>query len=199
MYYVNKSIINIFLMSKVLLEVPYHSQLNNKYNPTGSCNVTSAAMVVKYVYRKYDKNNKWLDKFPAYREQQLEDEMYRVMRSLGLSRHSPHDISTMIGLYGVQSRFDEFATIAEVKKHLDSGYPVICHGYFTSFGHIIVFVGYDDDKETFIVHDPYGEYWSNGYDNSKSGENLEYSYNLIRRTCIESDKSFWIHFVKGLK
>lgn len=185
-------------MSKVILDVPYHSQLNNKYNPYGSCNVTSAAMVVKYVYRKAGKDNGWLDKFPTFREEQLEDEMYRVMQHLGLKRHNPYDIETLIKLYGVDDKFEDFSKISSVKKDLDNGNPLICHGWFTDFGHIIVIVGYDDDEKVFYVHDPYGEYWSNGYDTSVNGANLKYSYNLITRVCIESDESFWIHHIDNL-
>jgi len=53
-------------------------------------------------------------------------------------------------------------------------------------------VGYDEYG--FIVHDPYGEWFSSGYRTDLSGSYLNYSYLLIRRVCIP-DGSFWVHFI----
>jgi hypothetical protein len=53
-------------------------------------------------------------------------------------------------------------------------------------------VGYDEFG--FIVHDPYGEWFSSGYRTDLSGSYLHYSYRLITRVCIP-DGSFWVHFI----
>ncbi len=168
------------------LEVPYKSQTDNFYNPTGSCNVTSIAMGLEY--------------FGVQKKttiQQLEDELYISMQQLGLSRHSPADLATMVTRYGIKDKLAFNATIEGVQKHLEGGNPAVTHGYFTSFGHIIVLVGYDE--RGFIVHDPYGEWFPDGYDrndnrNNEKGKFLYYSYDLIRRTCIP-DGEFWVHFI----
>jgi uncharacterized protein YvpB len=86
------------------------------------------------------------------------------------------------------------ATLQEVKTWLANGNPVVVHGYFTSFGHIIAIKGYDDVLQSFVVNDPYGEYFDSGYRTDLTGESLNYSYDLIRRTCMD-DGDFWVHFL----
>lgn len=173
--------------NKVLLPVPHLSQRDNLENPDGACNVTSFAMVFGYFGITKRTN-----------AAQFEDELYRYMEDNGLSRHSPIDLRNMARAYGLDARFDSKATIEQVKRHLSSGRPVVVHGYFTSFGHIIVIIGYDE--KGFLVHDPYGEWTSGGYDrndpngNNAKGKQLHYSYGLIERTCLTDDQ-FWVHFV----
>ncbi|MBO9999570.1 MAG: C39 family peptidase [Cyanobacteria bacterium SID2] len=166
----------------VRLDVPYKSQLDNWYNPTGSCNVTSLAMCLEYLGAARRSNIG-----------QLEDELYEYALERGLSRHNPYDLAKIVRDYGRQDTFRTNATIEEVKDWLADGNPIVVHGYFTSFGHIIVLVGYD--RDAFLVHDPYGEWFEWGYDTSANGAYLRYSYNLIERVCIP-DGSFWVHFIK---
>jgi len=168
----------------VKLKIPYKSQLDNEYNPTGSCNVTSIAMCLQFLGAKGKS---------AYRQfPQFEDELYEYALDQGLSRHNPYDLAKIVRDYGYQDYFTESATIEDVQDWLASGNPAVTHGYFTSFGHVIVFAGYNENN--FIVHDPYGEWYPSGYDTSVSGEYLEYSYRLIRNVCM-ADGNFWVHFI----
>ncbi|MGL5062853.1 MAG: glycoside hydrolase family protein [Microcoleus sp.] len=169
----------------VELPVAYKSQMDNENNPTGSCNVTSSAMCLEY----------WGIKSPNSR--QLEDLLYEWLRENGLSRHDPNHIKQAIEHFGCKDDFTTRATIPEIKKALDNGIPVIVHGYFTSFGHIIVLIGYSE--KGFIVLDPYGEWTAGGYDRNEpskpnKGERIVYSYGLIERTCLP-DGGCWAHFV----
>ncbi|MEB3323115.1 MAG: C39 family peptidase [Synechococcaceae cyanobacterium] len=169
-----------------LLDVPYLSQLDNVENPYGSCNVTCVAMCLYYLG------------MPRRTGVQLEDELYRKLEGLGRSRHNPYDLKYLIETYpGYKDIFRENGGIQDIQASLDADHPVIIHGYFTSFGHIIVVCGYDDTG--FIVNDPYGEWFSTGYDNSRSGEKLHYSYGLIARTCSPESQAnpqnIWYHSV----
>lgn len=169
----------------VVLNIAYKSQIDNANNPTGSCNVTSSAMCLEYWGLK------------AKGSGQLEDELYEWLESEGLSRHDPNHLKLAIEAYGCRDDFSARATIAEIKQAIDNAIPVIVHGYFTTFGHIIVLIGYND--KGFICHDPYGEWTSGGYDrndggNPKKGEAIVYSYGLIERTCFP-DGGCWAHFV----
>jgi uncharacterized protein YvpB len=167
--------------ASVKLNVPYKSQLDNWYNPTGSCNVTSIAMCLQFLGLPRRDNIG-----------QYEDELYEYAIYRGLSRHNPYDLAKIVRDYGGKDEFRENATIDEVKAWLVKGNPAVIHGYFTSFGHIIVVVGYNETG--FVVHDPYGEWFSSGYRTDLSGAYKTYSYNLIRRTCIP-DGNFWVHFI----
>lgn len=173
------------MKDKIKLDVTFKSQLDNHHHPTGTCNVTSLAMVLDFwkVPRKQQYR-----RFP-----QLEDELYAYMLESGLNPQSAGDLSRVATDYGLSAKFTTKATIEQVKQWVASGKPAIIHGYFTSFGHIVVVVGYDDTG--FIVHDPYGEWFATGYRTDLSGAYLNYSYQLIRRTCIP-DGDFWVHFIE---
>ena len=168
--------------ASVRLNVPFKSQLDNFYNPHGSCNVTSIAMCLRYLgVPRYDN-----------RYRQFEDELYRWCLDRGYSRHNPEHLARVVRDYKRKDDFTYWGTIERCQNHLRGGNPCVIHGYFTSFGHIIVLVGFDANG--FIVHDPYGEWFSTGYRTDKSGAFLHYSYNLIRRTCIP-DGQFWVHYI----
>ncbi|MEG4323073.1 MULTISPECIES: C39 family peptidase [unclassified Microcoleus] len=164
----------------VILNVPFKSQLDNKFNPTGSCNVTSIAMCLEYLG------------CVSKSALQLEDELYQYITHTGLNPHSPYDLAQIVVHYGYSDSFKVDATITECQAWLKSGMPIVMHGYFTNFGHIITGIGYDDTG--FWVHDPYGEWFDTGYRTDLSGANLHYSYNLIKEKCIP-DGSFWVHFI----
>jgi uncharacterized protein YvpB len=163
------------------LKIAYRSQLDNEENPTGSCNVTSIAMALDFlgISRKTISG-------------QFEDELYRYTLDNGLSRHDPNDLVRVVEAYGGHDNFRQDASIEDVKAWLAAGKPIVIHGYFTSFGHIIVARGYDQNG--FIVNDPYGEWTPSGYRTDLSGDGINYSYSMIKRLCIP-DGHFWVHFI----
>ncbi len=160
---------------------PYKPQTDNVYNPTGSCNVTSVAMCLSYYNAPRRRNYG-----------QFEDELYQYTLRKGYSRWSPYDLAKIVRDYGCKDYFTQKGTLEDLKDWLAEGKPTIIHGYFTSFGHIMPVVGYDDDG--LIVHDPFGEWFPTGYRTDLSGAYLRYSYRLIRQTCMP-DGDFWVHFI----
>lgn len=165
----------------IILPVPHRSQLDNVNHPTGTCNLTCAAMVLLSQGIKPRK--------PAI---QFEDELFEYVYDRKLSRHSPEDIAKVIRAYGCKDRFVWDTTLQEVKQWIYDGFPVILHGMFTRSGHIVV--GRGCDENGLFVNDPYGEYHRTGYDTTASGECLHYSNGLIADTC-NYDGQFWVHFV----
>ncbi|MBW4680533.1 MAG: C39 family peptidase [Microcoleus vaginatus WJT46-NPBG5] len=169
----------------VKLNVPYLSQLDNENNPHGSCNVTSVSMCMAYFGHPL-MNQKT--------GEQLEDELYRYCLDNGLSRHSPQDLDKLMTIYGYEDDFQPDAKWGDVKKWLDSGKPCIVHGWFSRSGHIIVIRGYNE--KGWIVNDPYGQWYSSGYDTNLSGAGLTYSYQMMKEIC-GTDGDLWIHYVSG--
>jgi len=129
---------------------------------------------------------------------QFEDELYQYALDHNLDRHAPSDLAKIVRDYKAKDSFDTHATIDGVKKWLAAGNPAVTHGYFTSSGHIIVLVGYDESG--FLVHDPNGEWFASGYDRNAFGASdtkgkfRHYSYGLIETTCC-TDNEFWVHFI----
>lgn len=170
-------------MNVTKLTVPYFSQLDNKNDPYGTCNVTAIAMCLAY----FGENSN------TPREQ-LEDELYHYMKQEGLNRRSPTDLAYVVGQYGLRDDFRQDGTIKQAQIHLQSGNPCVIHGWFTQSGHIVTLVGCDD--KGFLVHDPYGEWFENGYDRSASGAYLHYSYRMIERLCMPDGK-LWLHRISA--
>jgi GH24 family phage-related lysozyme (muramidase) len=162
------------------LNILHFSQLDNHHHPTGTCNVTAIAMCLHFFGIRGNGNG------------QLEDQIYRKMEELGLNRKSPYDLAQIVEHYGHRDRFTEHATWQEVKNWLSKGRPCVVHGWFTQSGHIIVIRGFNE--QGFIVNDPYGEYWADGYDTQAHGGGLTYSYALMER-CCGKDGDLWIHFL----
>lgn len=166
------------------LAVPYYSQRNNEFRPSGTCNITSVAMCLAFYGIK------------AKEKPQLEDELFLKVQNNGWERHTHDDLAKLFRLYGIEDRFTTEAPWNNVKSHLDGGNPVIISGQFTQSGHIIVLRGYDE--KGFFVNDPWGEWFADGYKN-QSGENLHYSYNLCNRVSYGGSKTTWAHFPQQKK
>lgn len=165
------------------LNVPYHTQLNNALNPKGACNVTCYAMVMRYFQIQKRTN-----------AVQFEDELYRYMDSRKLSRHDPGDLAQMGRDYGLDVDLTLRGSLMDIRRAIAQGRPCIVHGYFTSFGHIIVIRGYD--QQGFFVNDPFGEWFESGYRNDFPGKNLHYSNRLIQAKCSpEGSNYLWLHRV----
>jgi uncharacterized protein YvpB len=185
----DRKVFPLAMPDQIQLNVPYRSQRNNEINPDGACNVTSLAMVLLYHGIPQRQPNSYA---------QFEDELYDYAENNGLSRHDPHDLAVVVEDYGLRDDYRSDASLEQIKAWVALRRPVVIHGYFTNFGHIIVVIGYD--KSGFIVHDPYGE-WNNwGYDlnepdgNNTKGKALHYSYDMISRLCVD-ESGCWAHFI----
>lgn len=114
------------------------------------------------------------------RKKQLEDDLYLMFKERGWDRHVHDHLSRFFPIFGLTNEFKVKASWEEIKVHLANKKPVIYGGRFTKSGHIIVIRGYDENNKQWIVNDPWGEYFTSGYQD-KSGENLCYSYDLLAR------------------
>lgn len=171
-----------YLPPSVNLPIPYLSQRDNALYPSTTCNTTCVAMCLKYLGIEQKGDRK-----------QFEDELTeRTLKWGAEGRYWHENLVKLFGEYGVKDRFSTKTTWAELKTHLANKKPAIYAGKFTNGGHLIVIRGYDGAG--YFVNDPWGEWFSSGYQ-AKSGENLHYSTQLITRVSYGGNNAGWIHLV----
>jgi hypothetical protein len=165
----------------------YFYQYSNRINPAGSCQNTSIAMILRYFgappsHTPDEISNYW-GTSKAQTVAGFKDLFDREAAFLGLS---------------VRAVSTENATVADVRSELASGRPVVVHGYFTSFGHVIVLVGFEAGTGQYIAYDPAGR-WSQqfklgGYSeaNASEGRGVRYSAAAVD-AAIAPDGRVWLH------
>lgn len=175
----------------VNLAVPYKSQRDNLTNPFGTCNVTCYAMAFDYF--KLPRKDSIINPRTKAPYKQFEDELSAFLEKNGRDRHSHDDLAWMGRQYGLDASFSTRRTFDEIISELRSGNPVIVSTVLTSAGHIILIRGVEGTN--FIVNDPYGDA-TTGYE-SKKGDGLLYSFDLMRRKIRFPNQSFkWAHFLR---
>ena len=147
-----------------LSEVPYFYQYDNRLSPSASCQNTSIAMVLQWVGVSVtpDDITARYGKDYAQSPSGLADVFNRYTAEAGLSaRLTPITDGTFAGLHAELAR----------------GVPVIVHGYFTSYGHVLVTTGYDG--QGYYNNDPAGrwnELFQGGYPGRDSSAGRQVYY-----------------------
>jgi len=174
----------------VVSPLPYFYQYANRLHPGASCQNTSIAMVLG-----------------AFGWRGVPDDI--------TARHGKDRAQSPAGLAAV---FNEEAaragiaarltartsgTIAQLRALLAAGRPVIVHGYFTGFGHVLVARAFDGDG--YIVNDPAGtwsERFGGGYPHGwepVAGRGIRYPRAAFERAIASfdgvsiADGSLWFH------
>ena len=148
-----------------LESVTYRYQYNNSYEPSATCGITSASMLLS-----------------AHGVTVTPDGLYtRFGKAQG---QSPPGLAELYRAYGLYASSTYAGTLSAIRAHIDAGRPVVVHGNFTRAGHIVVVVGYDD--RGLVFHDPSGR-WSGVYQGgypgrtSTNGRFVHYSYGSLER------------------
>ncbi len=164
--------------------VPYWYQYNNQNNPGGTCQITAMASVLE-----------------AYGATGITpDKIY--------NRHNYNDAKEPYGwanmfnseaaLYGLSVRANgtKYGSPASMRSNIDAYKPVVVFGYFTSGGHIITTLGYNNSE--YICHDPAGVwnevYKGGGYTgyNSTGGKYVSYSRSNYEYAVGTPAPEFWM-------
>lgn len=176
---------------RISIPMPYVCQFDNALYPGGSCNMTSAAMVLGH----FD----LAQAVPGSRPR-CADRLLQYCDDHVLDRHALPVIRDLLVKFGCQDDASYSHTFDEIKAHLDTKCPVIVQGDFTDLGHVVVVVGYDSDKSTWIVCDPAGDHTApNGYREPgwRPGDHVEYSSSWFRaKAAPDGDGRVWAHLLK---
>ncbi|MGB3403177.1 MAG: C39 family peptidase [Microcoleaceae cyanobacterium] len=162
------------------LNIPYFSQRDNPRYSWSTCNVTSIAMALFYHGLRSRMGG------------QLEDELLQwCFNHAGAGSQTNHSVlSALIQAYGFKTSFSTTRNWVEVKEELINRRPVVLAGDFTPSGHIVTLIGYNN--EGYIVHDPWGDAYTN-YSNTE-GQRLLYSYSYLDRVSGPNG-NIWAHFI----
>jgi len=155
--------------------VPYFRQFDNRINPGGSCQITCMAMVLghfgadgvtpdvlssRWTTERAETTSGWRDIFNAEAEE----------RGLGV-----RDLGELEG------------RLSHVHELLRARVPVVVHGRFSSAGHLIVLLGYDEDF--YYAHDPAGDWTYSG----APGRHVRYPREAVERAIVESSRD-WVRY-----
>ena len=173
------------------IDVPYYYQFNNGLYPSRSCQNTSIAMVLTHLGASIHPD----DITSEFGKDQAQ--------SVGGFNYVFNTLARRFGVQEINSH--DNGSLAQLKASLDQGNPAVVHGFFTSFGHVVVVTGYDEGG--YYVNDPAGT-WSqifkggyrNAWNESTEGRNIYYSKDAFERAIATYDgytfTSLYLHVLR---
>ena len=187
-------------MTRILLEVPYLSQLDSNTTQGGRmCFSSTCAMMLNYLKPKAI--------VQPFVGDQKDDIYLTKLNRLGYDSTDAQGQLATLKSYGFQATYHQNGNWEDVNSLLAKGIPVpvgILHkGNIlspTGGGHWVLIVGHSADGLTYYVNDPAGELdlVQGGYHVTNNGKMRKYSKeNLGKRWMIEGSGSGW--YVKGSK
>ena len=141
------------------ISIPYYSQYDNINYPYSTCQNTSIAMVLSHF-----QNNIYPDEI-----------FNRWGKDMA---QTPSGLNYVYRHYATNSTINTYtnASPEDLRSALSQGYIAIVHGYFTSYGHVLVAKYFDG--ESYFVNDPAGR-WNGcfkcGYSNGDYNGVTKYS------------------------
>ena len=175
---------------KLVLDVPYYSQRDNKKDPLRSCFSSACAMLLKYV-----KPNSITS-----------DDEYMVTVYKYGDTTEPSAQVTALEQHGLDVKFRQDGGWSDIDSQLAKGFPipigVLHHGPVTKpsgGGHWLTIIGRNEDNTAYVVNDPYGEMdlINGGYQNSNGSRLLYSKKNLGPRWLVEGPGTGW--YIEAIK
>ena len=175
---------------KLVLDVPYYSQRDNKKDPLRSCFSSACAMLLKYV-----KPNSITS-----------DHEYMVTVYKYGDTTEPSAQVTALEQHGLNVAFRQDGGWSDIDSQLAKGFPipigVLHHGPVSKpsgGGHWLTIIGRNEDNTAYVVNDPYGEMdlVNGGYQNSNGSHLLYSKKNLGPRWLVEGPGTGW--YIEAIK
>lgn len=165
----------------IKLPVGYRSQLDNDESVFGpgwrQCNTTSNTMLADYLLDGELTREAQAQGFP-----EPESVYMRMVAKYGDT--TDHEAQTQaLRELGIESYFSYTLSSKDVLTSLKAGIPVVVGFAYKGSGHICIIVGYDPDKQSWLVHDPYGTRHgaSDSYDVGVGGAYDVYSNSVMQQ------------------
>ena len=165
----------------IKLPVPYRSQLDNDDSIFGpgwrQCNTTSNTMLADYLL-----DGELTQKAKAQGFPEPESVYMRIVTKYGDT--TDHNAQTQaLQELGIESYFSHTLSSQDILTSLKASIPVVVGFAYKGSGHICVIVGYDPDKQSWLVHDPYGTRHgaSDSYDVGVGGAYDVYSNSVMQQ------------------
>ena len=175
---------------KLVLDVPYYSQRDNKKDPLRSCFSSACAMLLKYV-----KPNSITS----------DDEYMVTVYKYGDTTEASAQV-TALEQHGLNVAFRQDGGWSDIDSQLAKGFPipigVLHHGPVSKpsgGGHWLTIIGRNEDNTAYVVNDPYGEMdlVNGGYQNSNGSHLLYSKKNLGPRWLVEGPGTGW--YIEAIK
>jgi len=175
---------------KLVLDVPYYSQRDNKKDPLRSCFSSACAMLLKYVKPNSITN----------------DDEYMVTVYKYGDTTEPSAQVTALEQHGLDVKFRQDGGWSDIDSQLAKGFPipigVLHHGPVSKpsgGGHWLTIIGRNEDNTAYVVNDPYGEMdlINGGYQNSNGSHLLYSKKNLGPRWLVEGPGTGW--YIEAIK
>jgi hypothetical protein len=146
------------LPRSIKLDVDYYYQIDNSTNLFGTghrqCKLTCSAMLAQHLLELFGlKDLKQRQQEGGFREP--ESVYAKIMRPYGDTIYNTPHVKALSDL-GIKAHYSKSYELEDLIDVLLCNVPVPISVDYKSGGHIILVVGYDRDKKTFLVHDPYG-------------------------------------------
>ena len=175
---------------KLVLDVPYYSQRDNKKDPLRSCFSSACAMLLKYVKPSSITS----------------DDEYMVTVYKYGDTTEPSAQVTALEQHGLNVEFRQDGGWSDIDSQLAKGFPipigVLHHGPVSKpsgGGHWLTIIGRNEDNTAYVVNDPYGEMdlVNGGYQNSNGSHLLYSKKNLGPRWLVEGPGTGW--YIEAIK
>lgn len=161
----------------------YYNQYNNQYHAASTCQNTSIAMVLSYLETKIMPDSIYMQWGKDYAQ-------------------SPSGLNAVYRFYASKTEINTYinASPGDLINALNNGYIAIVHGYFTSYGHVLVVRGFDG--EHYHVNDPAGiwkECFKCGYTGSYNGVTKYKKTEFEKAVFTSNGVNYlpgWIHLIK---
>jgi len=200
------------MKNEYIKNFPYLDQRDNEKTPLTSCYNTSMGMAITHCL-----NLEGLDKkiIGCPYDVQIEDFINEMTMSDDIKKwikdnisrygnwmlkYKPRTIAVveeyifnlLMAPIGYKSEFKTDLTYEQYCNHIkNEKMPIVLHGYFKSVskvgGHIVCGIGYDDEKQTIICNDPFGNAIIDKYQSGYLGRKAEYPLKFF----LKKKKDFW--------